>query len=137
MKENILLLLIVLGLILGIVIGVAVRSQDLNWDKRQKMYFRFLGDLLMRMLRMMIIPLIVSSLVSGLARLDAQSAGKLGLRAVVYYLSTTFIAVVLGIILVMAIRPGNYNTEVVDTGQSQDRANAADSFLDLIRYYMI
>ena len=133
MKENILLALIVLGLLIGIMIGAIIRSQNLNWDKRQKMYFRFPGDLLMRMLRMLIIPLIVSSLISGLARLDSQSAGKLGLRAVAYYLATTFIAVVLGIILVLAIRPGRHAQEVIESGQRMERVNAADSFLDLIR----
>ena len=53
----------------------------------------------MRMLKMMIIPLIVSTLVAGLAGLDSTASGKMGLRAIVYYMSTTFIAVVLGIVL--------------------------------------
>ena len=89
----------------------------------------------MRMLKMLIIPLIVSSLVSGLAGLDAKASGKMGLRAVVYYLSTTFIAVVLGIILVTTIKPGSRTTiqDEDDTGEKRS-ANIADSFLDLIRY---
>lgn len=88
----------------------------------------------MRMLKMLIIPLIVSSLVSGLAGLDAKASGKMGLRAVVYYMSTTFIAVILGIILVVTIKPGSRTTVQDDDDlEKQQTANIADSFLDLIR----
>lgn len=80
------------SLLLGV--GAAVRSAELS--DRGKIYFRFPGDLLMRMLKAMIIPLIVSSLISGLASLDSASSSKLGLRSLVYYISTTFIAVILG-----------------------------------------
>ena len=41
--------------------------------------------------------------------MDQSVSGKLGLRTVVYYMSTTFIAVVLGIVLVVAIQPGALN----------------------------
>ena len=97
---------------------------------------RFPGDLLMRMLKMLIIPLIVSSLVSGLAGLDAKASGKIGLRAVVYYMSTTFIAVILGIILVVSIKPGSRTNNITDDDDAEatQSANIADSFLDLIRY---
>ncbi len=87
----------------------------------------------MRMLKMLIIPLIVSTLVAGLAGLDATASGTMGLRAIVYYMSTTFIAVVLGIILVVSIRPGD-RTQVAGNEDAEDEpANVADSFLDLIR----
>ena len=55
---------------------------------------------------MLILPLIVSSIISSLAQLDAQSSGKMGVRALVYYLGTTLIAAIIGIILVLTIQPG-------------------------------
>lgn len=42
--------------------------------------------------------------------MDDNASGKLGLRTVAYYMGTTFIAVVLGIILVVSIRPGEHIT---------------------------
>ena len=60
------------------------------------MYLAFPGDLLMRMLKMMILPLIISSLIAGLANLDMGSSGRMGGRAVLYYMSTTLLAVILG-----------------------------------------
>lgn len=58
------------------------------------MYISFPGELLMHMLKMMILPLIMSSLISGLAQLDARQSGKLGSLAVTYYMFTTAVAVV-------------------------------------------
>ena len=60
------------------------------------MFLAFPGDLLMRMLKMMILPLIISSLIAGLANLDMGSSGRMGGRAVLYYMSTTLLAVILG-----------------------------------------
>ena len=85
----------------------------------------------MNMLKMLILPLIVSSLIVGLAELDQKASGKLGRRAVLYYMSTTLIAVILGIVLVVSINPGG-NANIVQ-GKSDKEVNAIDSFLDLIR----
>jgi len=60
------------------------------------MYLGFPGQLLMRMLKMMILPLIISSLIAGLANLDVSSSGKMGGRAVLYYMTTTLLSVILG-----------------------------------------
>ena len=86
----------------------------------------------MRMLKMLILPLIVSSLIVGLAELDQRASGRLGKRAVCYYMGTTMCAVILGIILVVAINPGGQQQEV-DEGKADKRVRPLDSFMDLIR----
>ena len=134
LKHNLLLIFLLLSLIIGIGLGCLLRAyQDPPFTKRQLMYFRFPGDLLMRMLKCLIIPLIVSSLISGLAGLDAKASGKLGLRAIIYYMATTLIAVILGIVLVSSIQPGKRSSSVSEADGDPDTGNVADSFLDLIR----
>ena len=64
------------------------------------------GELFLRMLKMLILPLIMFSLMAGLGSLDTKVAGALGWRTVLYYITTTLIAVVLGLTLVMVIQPG-------------------------------
>lgn len=87
----------------------------------------------MRMLKMLIVPLVVSTLVAGLAGLDATASGKMGVRAIVYYMTTTFIAVVLGIVLVVTIQPGDRTVVDQEDEEEAEPSNVADSFLDLIR----
>lgn len=71
------------------------------------MVIGFPGDLLMQMLKMMVVPLVVATMVVGVASLgDIRKAGKIGYRTVGYYALTTGMSVALGIILVNLIQPG-------------------------------
>ena len=68
--------------------------------------------------------------------MDLSLSGKVGLRAVAYYMATTVLAVILGIILVVTIRPGG---EGVDAGDLEERAvkrniTTADTLMDLLRW---
>lgn len=80
------------AMVIGVSIGFIIRKVDpeMSEDKRRIMYLNYPGELLMRMLKCMILPLIFFSLVAGVANLPLNSAGKLGGRTVAYYLLTTF-----------------------------------------------
>ncbi|CAL1546345.1 unnamed protein product [Lymnaea stagnalis] len=132
-KANLLVILLILSLILGVGLGAGLRSLDPPMNKREQMYLKFLGEILMNMLQLLILPLIVSSLISGLTSLDTRSSGKLGARAILYYLTTTLSAVILGIILVLTIRPGERGDQPVKGDTGVEKVEAADTFLDLIR----
>lgn len=70
----------------------------------------------------------------GLSGLDAKASGRLGTRAMIYYMSTTIIAAVLGVILVLAIHPGNPKLKKqLGPGKKNDEVSSLDAFLDLIR----
>nr|prf neuronal Glu transporter EAAC1 [Rattus norvegicus] len=131
LRNHWLLLSTVAAVVLGIVVGVLVRghSELSNLDK----YFAFPGEILMRMLKLVILPLIISSMITGVAALDSNVSGKIGLRAVVYYF-TTVIAVILGIVLVVSIKPGVTQkvNEINRTGKTPE-VSTVDAMLDLIR----
>uniref|UniRef100_A0A8C0BGE8 Amino acid transporter n=1 Tax=Buteo japonicus TaxID=224669 RepID=A0A8C0BGE8_9AVES len=130
--RNAFVLFTVIAVILGIILGFSLRSYKMNY--REVKYFSFPGELLMRMLQMLVLPLIVSSLVTGIAALDSKASGKMGVRAVVYYMSTTIIAVLIGIIIVVIIHPGKGTKENMHREGKIVQVTAADAFLDLIRY---
>lgn len=70
----------------------------------------------------------------GLAGLDAKSSGRLGTRAMVYYMSTTVIAAVLGVVLVLLIHPGNPKLRAnLGHGKKNDEVSSVDALFDLIR----
>ncbi|CAH2325795.1 excitatory amino acid transporter 2 isoform X3 [Pelobates cultripes] len=133
LRGNLLLTLTVLGVILGAVFGGVLRlASPIHPDI--VMVIAFPGDILMRMLKMLILPLIISSLITGLSGLDAKSSGRLGTRAMVYYMVTTIIAAILGVILVLAIHPGDPKLkQQLGKGQENDEVSSLDAFLDLIR----
>ncbi|XP_027718692.1 excitatory amino acid transporter 3 isoform X3 [Vombatus ursinus] len=133
LKNNWLLLSTVLAVVLGIIVGVLVREYG-NLSNLDKFYFAFPGEILMRMLKLIILPLITSSMITGVAALDSNVSGKIGLRAVVYYFCTTAIAVVLGIVLVVSIKPGmSQKTDEFDRTGSTPEVSTVDAMLDLIR----
>uniref|UniRef100_A0A3B3Y7D9 Amino acid transporter n=1 Tax=Poecilia mexicana TaxID=48701 RepID=A0A3B3Y7D9_9TELE len=78
--------------------------------------------------------LVVGLLLTGVAALDSEVSGKIGLRAVIYYFSTTIIAVILGIILVMTIKPGvSQEAENIDRAGTTPNVTTVDTLLDLLR----
>ncbi|XP_063283917.1 excitatory amino acid transporter 5 isoform X1 [Pelobates fuscus] len=130
-KRNGLLILSVLSVIVGCLLGFFLRTRRLT--EQEISYFQFPGELLMRMLKMLILPLVVSSLMSGLAALDAKTSSRLGIFTIAYYLWTTFVAVIVGIIMVSIIHPGGA-AQKENTGHSgKPVMSSADALLDLIR----
>ncbi|XP_048415925.1 excitatory amino acid transporter 4 [Stegostoma tigrinum] len=130
-KKNAFVLLTIFAVILGIILGFTLRPYKLSY--REIKYFSFPGELLMRMLQMLVLPLIVSSLVSGMAALDSKASGKMGIRAVVFYMVTTIIAVFIGIVMVMIIHPGKGSKVDLHREGKIEKVQAADAFMDLIR----
>ena len=66
-----------------------------------------LGDLFLRLLQMLVVPLIFTSLVSGVTGMgDLRKLGRLGWRTLTFYLTTSFLAIVTGMVLVNLIEPG-------------------------------
>uniref|UniRef100_A0A087XEV7 Amino acid transporter n=1 Tax=Poecilia formosa TaxID=48698 RepID=A0A087XEV7_POEFO len=131
-RRNLFVLFTVASVVLGVILGFALRPHNLSM--REIKYFSFPGELLMRMLKMLVLPLIVSSLVTGISSLDRRASGKMGVRAVVYYMVTTLIAVFIGIVIVMIIQPGkgSRDSPTVKSGNIES-IQATDAFLDLIR----
>jgi len=70
-------------------------------------YVSWMGDLFLRALKMIIIPLIITSIVSGVSNIgSAQNLGKLGLKTIAYYILTSLMAIFVGLILVNILQPG-------------------------------
>ncbi len=95
----ILLLLIVAGVLAGVAAGWlwGPAMQSVAW----------LGDLFLTTLKMLIVPLIIAAVISGVASLgDVRKLGRVGGATLAYYLCTTGIAVFIGLVMVNLIQPG-------------------------------
>jgi len=91
------------------------------------------GDLFMRLIKMVIVPLVFSSLLVGVASLgDVRKLGRLGVRTIGLYLLTTAVAVTIGLICAKIVRPGSFVSErdrealrAEFSGEASSRADAA------------
>ncbi|MEG1727309.1 MAG: dicarboxylate/amino acid:cation symporter [Acidaminococcaceae bacterium] len=96
---------ILMGLILGILAGLGLGTEGLPLAK---LWVAPFGTIFMNMIKMIIVPLVFSSLVLGVCGLgDIKKIGRIGGKTLAYYLSTTAFAIILGLILGTIIEPGN------------------------------
>lgn len=136
LKENILLIATILAVVIGIGLAFILRTYT-NLSDAQRVYFGFPGEIFLRMLKFLILPLISSSLITGIAGLGTSRVGKIAARALIYYFVTTLSAVILGIVLVTTIRPGKRSQLTSSSGDDGplkgEKISTVDTILDLIR----
>jgi len=75
--------------------------------KEKAEHIKIAGDIFIRLLKMIIIPLIMASMVTGIASLgDVRKLGRIGIKTFIYYMTTTLLAVMVGFVLVNIFKPG-------------------------------
>lgn len=127
------------SVIIGVIIGLIVRATSSEkWTERDIMHIGYIGELFLRMLKGLILPLIVSSLIAAISSLNLSSSGRIGARAIAYYMITTFLAVILGVILVTTIQPGVDRSKELGPPAANDfsklrTSTTTDTMLDLVR----
>ena len=110
-------------MIAGIVIGIAIGGFLPETGKKMA----FIGDFFIGYLKMLVIPLVITSMIAGVTGLgDVRKLGGIGRKTILYYMVTTGISVLIGIILVVIIGPGK-----ADTKEEQLRLRGGFSFADL------
>ena len=148
---------VLVGLVLGLGLGLAVRygtPESVNADSTRSgferaaaigdTWFKPFGDAFVRLIKMLIIPLIVTTLVSGVTAIgDPKKLGSLGARTIGLYMLTTLFAVSLGLAMGTLIKPGmgvEYNTASAEdlasvTGKmaaAEEAGGFVDRLLDII-----
>ena len=126
---------IVVSMVLAVIVGfifVATGIKEGHW-----LYgiLAFIADAFIRLINMLVVPLIVSSLIVGVAGLqNPVQLGSIGWKTIVYFLSTTFLAVIIGLILVNIFRPGVgfHVPSDVKPPEAGKLSSIADTFLNMI-----
>lgn len=142
--KNVLLVLTIVAVVLGSLIGMTMRQAGGKgfYSKDVIQLIGFPGELFLRMLKMLILPLIIASVISALASLDSTVSGKIGMRACMFYLTTTVVATITGIILVTAFHPGDVKMKEGFQGahggnmtqvHDRNKGSSLDAVTDLIR----
>ncbi|KIH86151.1 glutamate/aspartate:proton symporter GltP [Pseudomonas batumici] len=99
---------ILIGLVLGIAVGALLNhfSAEKAWWISNVL--QPAGDIFIRLIKMIVIPIVISSLVVGIAGVgDAKKLGRIGLKTIIYFEIVTTIAIVVGLLLANVFHPGS------------------------------
>ncbi|MED3788942.1 cation:dicarboxylase symporter family transporter [Peribacillus frigoritolerans] len=129
---------IFIGLILGIIVGAIFYGNESAQN-----FLQPFGDIFLRMIKMIVVPIIVSSLIVAVAGVgDLKSVGKLGAKSISYFVVVTMIAIAVGLISANIIQPGvgvNMDkleqTDIstyVDTAETKQHESFVDTIVHIV-----
>ncbi len=107
-KPNRLTLYIVIAMVLGIVVGFLInKNTSPEFIKDFAPKIKLLATIFLRLVQMIIAPLVFATLVVGIAKLgDLKTVGRVGGKAMVWFISASLLSLTLGLILVTITKPG-------------------------------
>ena len=108
---------ILIALVLGVLFGIFAHEYV--------KYVSWAGEMFLRFLKMIVVPIVFCSMVTGVASLGNQGGlGRIAGKTFAFYVSTTLIATVIGLILVNILQPGVGSSLVSDTAAASQLASA-------------
>jgi Na+/H+-dicarboxylate symporter len=130
--------MIFVGMLLGIAVGYAcsITWPDPQTAKEIAGYIALVSDVFLRLIKMIIAPLVFSTLVVGIAHLgDTTSVGRVGGKALLWFVGASFCSLMLGLILVNIMQPGvNLNLPLPEAGAGTGLKAASLSLKDFVTH---
>ena len=130
MKKNKLGRRIAIGIALGVLVGWTCHHFAGSEQRAEEIasYFSLVTDIFLRMIKMIIAPLVFATLVGGIASMgNSRSVGRIGLRAMTWFVTASVVSLAIGMGLVNLFQPGaGLNMEVVQHAASPAMVNTAD-----------
>ena len=120
---------IVIGLIAGVLAGFVANVLGLTWLQNFFGAFEIVGTAWIRLITMIVVPLVAASLLVGTASLgDISKLGRIGGKTLAYYMTTTAVAVTIGLLVSNIFTPGSgVSQETTDQLSAQFSGDAAAS----------
>jgi len=130
--------MIFIGMLLGIAVGYAcsITWPDPQTAKEIAGYIALVSDVFLRLIKMIIAPLVFSTLVVGIAHLgDTASVGRVGGKALLWFVGASFCSLMLGLIMVNLMQPGhNLNLPLPDAGAGTGLKAASLSLKEFVTH---
>lgn len=98
---------ILIALILGVIVGSVMHgAESVDWLVIN--FFKPAGDIFIRLIKMIVVPIVVSTLVVGIAGVgDAKKLGRIGLKTIIYFEIITTVAIIIGLTAANVFQPGH------------------------------
>ncbi|HTM61533.1 MAG TPA: cation:dicarboxylase symporter family transporter [Burkholderiales bacterium] len=129
---------ILVALVLGIIVGymIFVSYPDKKTAAQIAGYVSILADVFLRLIKMLIGPLVFSTLVVGIAHMgDAASVGRVFVKAIAWFITASLVSLLLGMLLANLLQPGhNIGLPLPDIGASANLATAKFTLKDFVSH---
>lgn len=109
MNKNKLPRRIAYGIVLGVIVGCACHHWAGSEEQAKEIasYFSLITEIFLRMIKMIIGPLVFATLVGGIASMgNSRSVGRVGVRAMTWFITASFVSLVIGMVLANVFQPG-------------------------------
>jgi aerobic C4-dicarboxylate transport protein len=122
---------VIIAILIGVILGRSYPEFSVK-------YLALLGDGFIRLIKMMIAPIIFCTIVTGIAGMqNVKTAGRVGLKAIIYFEIVTTIALIIGLVIVNLLQPGegmNVDPSTLDTSGVQNyiKQGQATGFSDFV-----
>lgn len=120
------LIALVLGTVAGIILGFFPNAVDTYVN-----YVQFFGDVFIRLLKMIVVPVVLFSIICGSASIEPAKLGRIGVKIILFYLFTSALAVVIGLLFANILKPG-YGFEVVGSEAVKTAVKEAPSLKQVL-----
>jgi len=129
-KNNKLFILIIISLIIGVAMGGIVHYQFPDSIDTFSKNIKLLGTIFIRLVQMIIAPLVFSTLVVGIAKMgDMKMVGRVGAKAMAWFISASLISLLLGMLLVNFFAPGKGTSiKLEDTSSASELLENSKGF---------
>ena len=138
MRSQRLTVLILGGMVLGIAVGYVLHLTlpDAQTAKNVAGYISLITDIFLRLIKMIIAPLVFTTLVAGIAHMgDSATVGRIGLKAMGWFVAASLVSLLLGLILVNLLRPGdNLNLPLPDPEAATNLKTASLSLKEFVTH---
>jgi Na+/H+-dicarboxylate symporter len=138
MRSNKLTTMIFIGMLLGIAVGYAcnILWPDPQTAKSISGYISLVTDVFLRLIKMIIAPLVFSTLVVGVAHMgDTKAIGRIGAKAMGWFIAASLVSLLLGMVMVNLMRPGeNLNLPLPDVNASTNLKVASLSLKEFVAH---
>lgn len=120
MKSRFIVKAIVVGMVLGVTLGGVLHSQlDAASAKEIATYLNMITDVFLRLIKMVIAPLVLATLVTGVASMSGSgSIGRVGFKAISWFLIASLVSLGIGLVLANLFQPGTGLNLTVDPNQA-------------------
>jgi Na+/H+-dicarboxylate symporter len=104
---------ILIALVLAVLVGAFLDPATTLFGISFSAVFNFVGTLFLNALKMLIVPLIMSSIIVGMMEIQPDALGRLGYKTLIYYAASSLVAILIGLFVVNMLQPGIADGEPV------------------------